>query len=71
MLVHLTMSGISNGCLYAVVAMGLVVVFKATNVINFAHGESFMLGGFLGYTCHVMLGMHYFLSIVLAVVVCF
>jgi len=53
------------------VALGLVVVFKATNVINFAHGESFMLGGFLGYTFHVMLGIHYAESIIFSVVACF
>ena len=71
MLIHLITSGLSNGSLYAVVALGLVVVFKATNIINFAHGESFMLGGFLGYTFHVMFGVPYTVSIILSVVLCF
>ena len=44
---YLMATGISTGALYALVALGLVVVYKATSVVNFAHGEMFMLGGFV------------------------
>src|SRR2546422_1314464 len=47
--------------------MGLVVVYKATTVVNFAHGELFMVGGFLAYTFHVLLKLGYVVSLVLAV----
>src|SRR3989441_6575826 len=47
--------------------MGLVVVYKATTVVNFAHGELFMVGGFLAYTFHVLLKLGYVMSLVLAV----
>lgn len=71
MFFHLVMSGLSNGSMYAIVALGLVLIFKATSVINFAHGESFMIGGFLCFTFYVMLGVHYIASTILAVVLSF
>jgi len=67
MLGYLLFSGLTNGALYALVALGLVVVFKATAIVNFGHGELFMIGGFLAYTLHVMLGVPYVLSLALAV----
>ena len=45
MLPYLVVSGLTTGSLYALVAMGLVVVYKATTVVNFAHGELFMVVG--------------------------
>ena len=67
MLPYLVVSGLTTGSLYALVAMGLVVVYKATAVVNFAHGELFMVGGFLAYTFHVLLELDYVVSLVLAV----
>ena len=67
MLPYLVVSGLTTGSLYALVAMGLVVVYKATTVVNFAHGELFMIGGFLAYTFHVLLKLGYVVSLVLAV----
>lgn len=67
MLPYLVVSGLTTGSLYALVAMGLVVVYKATTVVNFAHGELFMVGGFLAYTFHVLLKLGYVVSLVLAV----
>ena len=54
---YLMATGISTGALYSLVALGIVVIYKATNIVNFAHGESFMMGGFLAYTFHIMLGL--------------
>ncbi|MGE0718860.1 MAG: branched-chain amino acid ABC transporter permease, partial [Alphaproteobacteria bacterium] len=45
MLGYLILSGITTGALYALVALGIVVVFKATGTVNFAHGDLFMIGG--------------------------
>jgi branched-chain amino acid transport system permease protein len=47
--------------------MGLVVVYKATTVVNFAHGEGFMLAGFFAYSLFVGAGLPYLASLVLAV----
>ena len=65
---YLMATGISTGALYALVALGLVVIYKATSVVNFAHGEMFMLGGFLAFTFHVLWGWQYIVALVLAVV---
>ena len=47
---QLTASGIALGSVYAMVALGFVLVFKSTDVLNFAHGEFLMLGSFLALT---------------------
>lgn len=67
MLVNLVASGLATGGIYALVAMGLVVVYKATAVVNFAHGEGFMLAGMLAYTLHVMGGLPYGIALLGAV----
>ncbi len=43
-------SGIAIGCIYGLVALGFVLIYKATEVINFAQGELMMLGAFIAYT---------------------
>jgi branched-chain amino acid transport system permease protein len=71
MLGYLLFSGVTTGALYALVALGLVVVFKATTIVNFAHGDLFMVGGFLAYTLHVMLSVPYVPALALAVALTF
>ena len=67
MLSYLLATGITTGALYALVALGIVIVYKATEVVNLAHGELFMMGGFLAYTAHVMFRLPYVPSLILAV----
>ena len=43
-------SGIALGAIYGLVALGIVLMFKATGVLNFAHGESIMLSTFVAFT---------------------
>jgi len=45
--IQVAVSGLAQGAIYALVALGLTVVYRATTVMNFMHGESFMLGAFL------------------------
>lgn len=47
---QLFVSGLATGCVYALVALGLVLIFKATDRVNFAQGEMAMVSAFLGYT---------------------
>ncbi|MBL8671423.1 MAG: branched-chain amino acid ABC transporter permease [Alphaproteobacteria bacterium] len=68
MLPFLLVSGLTTGALYALVAIGLVLVYRSTTHINFAHGELFMVGGFLAYTGVVILGWPYVPSLILAVI---
>ncbi len=44
------LSGIAIGCIYGIVALGFVLIYKATDVINFAQGEMMVLGAFVAYT---------------------
>jgi len=68
---YLVATGVTTGALYALVALGIVVVFRATHVVNFAHGEMFMLAGFLAWTAHVALKLPYVPSLLIAVAVAF
>ena len=68
---YLVATGVTTGALYALVALGIVVVFRATNVVNFAHGEMFMLAGFLAWTAHVALKLPYVPSLLIAVAIAF
>jgi branched-chain amino acid transport system permease protein len=49
--------GLDNGAVYAIVAVALVLIFKATTLINFAQGELAMFGTFLAYVGAVTLGL--------------
>ena len=68
---YLLMSGVTTGALYALVALGLVVVNKATGVINFAQGDFFMFSAFVAWMLHVQMGVNYPLTFLLAVSVGF
>ncbi len=61
-------NGIAVGCIYGLIALGFVLIYKATEVVNFAQGELMMLGAFLAYTFIGLLGLNYWLGFVLAVV---
>lgn len=67
LLSYLLLSGVTTGALYALVALGIVVVNKATGVINFAHGELFMFSGFVAWMLHVQMGVDYPVALLLAV----
>lgn len=64
---YLMATGITTGAFYALVALGIVIVYKSTEVVNLAHGELFMLGGMLAYTFHVMGHFPYLPSLLLAI----
>jgi len=50
-------AGTAIGCIYAIVALGFVLIYKASEIVNFAHGDLMMLGAFLGYSFIGVLGM--------------
>ncbi|MEQ1648155.1 MAG: branched-chain amino acid ABC transporter permease [Hyphomicrobiaceae bacterium] len=59
--------GIALGCIYGLIALGTVLIYKTTEVVNFAQGDLMMLGGFLGYTFIAILGFNYWTGFLLAV----
>jgi branched-chain amino acid transport system permease protein len=52
--------GLINGSFYALLSLGLAVIFGLLNIINFTHGAQYMLGAFVAYLGMNMLGMNYY-----------
>lgn len=65
--VQLVISGIAQGCIYGLIALGFVLIYKATETVSFAQGELMMLGAFGGLAGMTMAGFPYWLAIVSAV----
>ena len=61
------LAGVAQGCVYALVALGFVLIYKATETVNFAQGDLMMLGGFFALTASVTLGWPYWATILFAV----
>jgi len=64
-------SGIVSGCVYALVALSVVLIFKASDVVNFAGGEFVMLGAYVGLGSLTFLGVPYVVAFLLAAVALF
>ena len=60
--------GVALGCVYGLIALGFVLIYKATEVVNFAQGEIMMLGAFLSFTFITTLGLNYWLAFLLCIV---
>ncbi|HEY7135225.1 MAG TPA: branched-chain amino acid ABC transporter permease [Acidimicrobiia bacterium] len=58
--------GIAIGAQYALVALGFVIIYRATGVINFAQGGFVVLGAYFAYDFHVTLGIAFYPALVLA-----
>jgi branched-chain amino acid transport system permease protein len=67
--VQLLFTGIGVGSIYALVALGFVLIYRATNVVNFAQGDFAMLGAFSMVVLSIDLGVPYWLSIAITLVV--
>ncbi|MCZ8132703.1 MAG: branched-chain amino acid ABC transporter permease [Steroidobacteraceae bacterium] len=63
-------SGAALGCVYALVALGIVLIYKATETINFAQGELMMLGAFLCFTFVAILGLPFWAGALLGIGAC-
>ena len=53
------------GCIYALIALGLSVIYGVMNVVNFAHGALYMLGAYAAYTTVTLLDIPFFLALFL------
>ena len=60
---QLAINGMSVGAIYALVAVGLVLTYKATEVLNFAHGDVLMLSAFTGWGLITGLGWPFWLAL--------
>ena len=66
-LLQLLVAGVSLGCVYALVALGFVLIYKATETVNFAQGDLMMLGAFFALTASVIWKLPYWATILFAV----
>jgi branched-chain amino acid transport system permease protein len=71
MLLQLILSGIAQGSIYALVALGMTAVFRATTIVNFGHGELFMLGAFVLYVLLHIVGAPFLAAALFAIVMMF
>lgn len=56
-MIPLLVSGLAIGAIYALAALGFVMIYNATRAVNFAHGELVMLGGYMAITASAALGV--------------
>src|ERR671923_476574 len=61
--------GLINGAFYAMLSLGLAVIFGLLNIINFTHGAQYMLGAFCAWFLLTYAGVGYWWSLVLAPIV--
>ena len=65
---QLVVGGLALGAIYAVVALGFVLVYKSTDVLNLAHGEFLMLGAYLAVTILVTEGLGFIVGLIVVTV---
>lgn len=58
--------GLINGSFYAILSLGLAVIFGLLNIINFTHGAQYMMGAFVAWMCLNYLGINYWVALLLA-----
>ena len=58
-------TGMMVGSLYSLVALGIVIIYKATHVFNFAQGEILMLGSFMAWTFLVYMSIPMWITVIL------
>lgn len=66
--IQLTAYGLANGAVLALAALGFVLIYKATSVLNFAQGELLLVGAYLFYTAFVLLRLPLVLAVIAGVV---
>ena len=64
---QLVISGIAQGCIYGLIALGFVLIYKATETVSFAQGELMMLGAFAGLAVMTMLAFPFWLAVIASI----
>ena len=66
-LLQLVVNGAAAGCIYGLIALGFVLIYKATEMVNFAQGDIMMLGGFVAFSLITHFGLNYWVGALLAI----
>ena len=61
---QLVISGVAQGCIYGLIALGFVLIYKATETVSFVQGDLMMLGAFVGLATMTFLGFPFWLAVV-------
>src|SRR5262245_65342307 len=61
--------GLINGSFYALLSLGLAVIFGMLNIINFSHGAQYMMGAFTAYLILLYTGLGYWPALILAPII--
>ena len=66
---QILVNGLYLGAQYALIALGLTLIFSLMNVLNFAHGQMYVFGGFVTYTVVAQFGLPFIVGLLLSAVV--
>ena len=61
--VQIVISGVAQGCIYGLIALGFVLIYKATETVSFVQGDLMMVGAFLGLACMTFLGFPFWIAV--------
>ena len=64
---QLVISGIAQGCIYGLIALGFVLIYKATETVSFVQGDLMMLGAFVGLALMTMVNFPFWLAVLSAI----
>jgi branched-chain amino acid transport system permease protein len=64
---QLIISGAAQGCIYGLIALGFVLIYKATETVSFAQGDLMMLGAFIGFVTMTLMGFPFWIAVISAV----
>lgn len=70
LLIQQLVNGLAVGSIYALIALGYTMVYGTIKLINFAHGDVYMMGAFIGYFAVMVLKLNVFLALLVAMVTC-
>jgi branched-chain amino acid transport system permease protein len=65
---QLVVTGLAQGMVYALIAIGFVIILKCSEVFNIAQGHFVLIGGYLGFTFLVTFGLPIWAALVMAIV---
>lgn len=69
-LIQQLVNGVSLGSIYALIALGYTMVYGIINLINFAHGDVYMVGAYVGFALTTFLHLGFFPSLILSMLIC-
>ena len=68
-ILQLVVNGAASGCIYGLIALGFVLIYKATEMVNFAQGDVMMLGGFVAFSLITNYHLPYWIGGLLAILI--